>query len=118
MNIDQTRMKAFWQNPERYRLAYELNIMPKTFPYGLQRGIAFHTIANHVALNTDETILASILRGEHPDTDGRFITGLTPEALTNAVSMWNDLEAHYGQFQVEASEVEFKQPAPRSHFLV
>ncbi len=42
MILDHTRFDSFWRNPEKYRLAYEANIVPIQPNYYLSRGIALH----------------------------------------------------------------------------
>jgi len=72
VHIDQSRYKAFWQNPERYRLIYECNLHCSAMPYGLARGTAFHRIAElqHEGKALDPDIDA-ILESEDIEKEAR-----------------------------------------------
>src|SRR5690348_4573995 len=118
MKIDQTRYEAFWENPERYRIQYELNLVPQKLAYGLQRGIAFHVIANQVASGASDTQIADVLYGRAPDTDGRLLSGITQQAIDNAVMLWNAFESTYGKPEVLLSECEFDVTTPFGHSMI
>jgi hypothetical protein len=47
VNLDFSRFDAFYRNPEKYRLHYELNLVPAQKNYYLERGIAFHLMLEY-----------------------------------------------------------------------
>jgi hypothetical protein len=119
--IDQTRYDAFWRNPERYRLTYELNLVPKTMQYGLARGTAFHLIAEERARGRSKEEIDAILRGQQPGTRGP-VEPIEEKAIEAAWVLWNAMEAKYPRdpnIELVASELEFMYQIPGSpHYMV
>lgn len=120
MKIDQTRVNAFWTNPEMYRLRYELNLSPLKLSYGLARGSAFHIIADGRAAQQTNDEINAILRGEAPTQQGTTGADLGSKPIAAAWAMWNEYERAYGgTVEVVASELEFDVPIPGSpHSMV
>lgn len=122
MYLDQTRFKAFWQNPELYRLQYEKMLEPRAGIYGIQRGTAFHVIAESKHLGLADEVIQAILEGKQPNPVGQILE-LSPDAIANAWGMWPCFERAYPPgcgIEVESVEREFKRQAlPDSpHFAV
>jgi len=122
MMIDQTRYKAFWQNPELYRLKYEKNLVAKAMAYGLSRGTAFHCIADLKAGGMPDDFIQAVLEGREPDPRGQTLS-LSPDAIQNAWILWRVFEATYPPeygIQVLDHEREFQVPigAEARHFAV
>lgn len=108
MLIDQTRYKQFWANPERYRMAYELNIVPAVPGYALQRGIVFHTVLDLTALGYTANAIELILRGKEPSSDGRKLNISNVQALHAGLSMAQAYLDNADTYDVIETELEFK----------
>lgn len=124
MTIDQTRYDAFWNNPERYRLTYECNLVPGKLPYGLARGIAMHVIMEESAYGRTHEEIEAILKGECPNSKGEMIQEpISDEPRANAWIMAEAvLEAYplHGDSSCELiqPEAEFKfQIVGSPHFM-
>jgi hypothetical protein len=106
MIIDQTRMKAFWRNPERFRLTYELNLVPKATAYGLSRGIAMHTIAELRHQGQTREQIDAVLQEKQ----------CGPKPIAVAWQMADELERKYAGSAIRtvAVEQEFVFPIPGS----
>lgn len=112
MIIDATRMKAFLANPEFFRLKYRQNlaIQSTNQPYGLQRGTAFHRIAEEHHIGKSEAEIDVLLANEVPDAKARTV----------AKSMFKAYQHRYNPHGPRkiASELEFKHQIPNSpHFI-
>jgi hypothetical protein len=108
MKIDQGRYKLFWRNPEMYRLVYEIGIVPETADWSLQRGTAFHVIADMQARGATDEQIDAVLRGEQPDSSGRYLK-LTEQAIDSGRALWNRCQkSDLAQAHVVASEAEFE----------
>ena len=109
MKLDQSRYEEFWRNPERYRLIYELNIVPTVPNYSLARGIAFHVIANLEVEGRTEQEIDLVLTGQVSDNTGRTLS-LQPKAIATAKVLWNYYKSNcpYANLPVLASESEFE----------
>lgn len=106
MIIDQTRYDAFWRNPEKYRLNYEVNLVPVKMGYGLERGSAFHLIAEGKRLGlTDAEIKIKIEEA-----------GISGKPASMAWVMYAEYERRYpaNLIPVIAVEQEFIFPIPGS----
>ena len=57
MRLDHSRWAAFYANPEKYRLVYEKNLVPRDVPFPLARGIHLHSL--HEARNKSLTPTAT-----------------------------------------------------------
>lgn len=124
MTIDQTRYDAFWLNPERYRLTYECNLVPRVLPYGLARGIAMHVILEELAYGRSREEIEAILKGEIPGSRGELIQEPIPDrARENAWAMVDALLLEYplhgnSSCELVQTEAEFKVQIPGSpHFM-
>ncbi len=111
MKIDKSRYNEFWRNPERYRLIYEVGLVPAGLNYSLSRGIAFHTIANMRARGFSEEEIDAVLGGEVADETGRKLQ-LAPKAIEVARVLWKYTEenSEFAACPVLASELEFEFP--------
>jgi hypothetical protein len=120
LKLDQTRLSAFWANPEKYRLAYELNLAPKLLSYGLARGSAFHIIADGRAAGQSDNDINAILRGEAATQQGGTNVDLGARPIAAAWAMYNEYERAYSSsVKVVASELEFDWQIPGSqHSMV
>jgi len=113
MLLDQTRYEAFWANPERYRLAYELNIVPRETPYGLSRGTALHLINEWHHAQLSDAEIDSRLKAD---------PAISEKARLNAWQLWRELERAYPILSATSSsqpvkiaaEVEFTHQIPGS----
>jgi hypothetical protein len=122
--IDQTRFDAFWRNPEKYRLTYECNLVPKALPYGLARGLAMHTILEESAYGWTRDKIDAMLKGETPCSDGEYMQQPIPDKpRLNAWIMAEALMAEYPLHGNPACELiqpeaEFKVQIPGSpHYM-
>jgi len=102
MRIDQTRYDAFWRNPEKYRLAYELDIVPRATPYGLERGTAFHLIAEGRAKGASDEEIEQLMKD----------AGIKEKTRAVSWAMYNEYERKYigSDIEVIAAEMEFIAP--------
>lgn len=118
MIIDQTRYDAFWRNPERYRLTYELNLVPKALPYGLARGLALHTIVEEALAGKNKEEINAVLRAEAPGVRGPLPEPLPDKAISMAWVLWEEMQRQYplvgGEIEIIANEAEFKYDIPGS----
>lgn len=119
MNLDQTRTKAFWSNPESYRIQFQLDIVPAAKSYYLDRGTAFHTYIDLKSKGeTPETIYA-VLSGQTEYQGQKFNVAEKP--LQQGVSMGEAFLASHqlGAYEIDASELEFAFPIEgSSHTMV
>lgn len=106
--LDQTRFVQFWENPEKFRIVYLNNIVPKILPYGLQRGLGFHLLVDaYHKKQTEEVIMQ------------RFATeGVGEEAQKNARILLEVYLRDRTPYDVVVTEAEFKVPLEGGHFLV
>lgn len=104
MILDQTRYEAFWRNPEKYRIEYELNLRPKALDYGLSRGLAFHIIAEESAMGKSKEEIEARLAEE----------GLSGKAVAVAWQLYAEYARRYPQGEVVLVEQEFIAPIPGS----
>ena len=121
MYLDQTRYEAFWLNPEKYRLTYELNLVPKNMAYGLARGTALHTIAEEVQAGKSRDEVNLILAGMTPTSRGNTIDSIEKKAVAMAWLLWDTLSnwPSYQGIQIVECEKEFIAPIPNSpHAMV
>lgn len=105
MVIDNTRFSAFLRNQEFYRLRYCQNLaVPKAnVSYGLQRGTAFHLIADEAHKGTKASEIDAVVAAEVAD----------PTARSKAKVMHKVFAAKYHASAAVtklASEVEFRAP--------
>lgn len=79
MYIDQTRLKAFWGNPELFRINYMQNLTWKEKPQAIQRGSAMHILAETNGAATVERFREEGLNDE-AIVEGRLLweRGLRP----------------------------------------
>lgn len=104
MVIDQTRFDAFWRNPDRYRLAYELNIVPKARSFDLDRGLAFHKIVELAAKGMSKEAIDEELA----------VMGLHPRAIPVAWQLFGAFKRKYPVEEVLGTEQEFLHQIPGS----
>jgi hypothetical protein len=117
--IDQTRFEAFWRNPDKYRLTYELNLTPKALPYGLARGSALHLIEELSAKKWSREQINAALKGEGDNLRGYQTEKLPEKAIGIAWGMYDELQRHSAGLQVIGVEQEFKFDIPGSpHSMV
>ena len=107
MVIDNSRFSAFMRNPEAYRLKYQRNltVARDKVGYGLQRGTAFHIIAEEKYRGTADKVLDTALTEAVAD----------PKAIAKAATMHKVFAAKYvasGTIAKIAAEVEFRAPIP------
>lgn len=100
MDLDNSSYDLFMRNPEKYRITYEQNLVPRQTPYALARGLALHKKA---------------------EDHFKAYMGPTPEQM--AEELWNALKAKmedHGKFEpVGGVEGEFRVQIPGSpHHLV
>lgn len=107
MKIDGTRTKAFWSNPERYRLAYECNLTPAVTGYALQRGIAMHTALDLAALNYPHAAMVAVLKGKILSSDGRLLELADSHAAAMGLALAEAYLAKADTYEVIESELEF-----------
>lgn len=110
MKLDQTRYKAFWESPERYRLNYGLNIVPAKKSFYLDRGIAFHTTVDLASKFFNEQDIEEILTGAR-EYQGKY-HAVEQKARESGVSLAQAFLSnnHLGQYKVLGSEQEFDVP--------
>lgn len=113
MYLDQTRYKAYHDNPERYRIQYQCDIVPTAKPYGLARGTALHVIAEMRYVNATEAQINARLDVELPGA-------IYDKPKANAWALWRVFEAQKDpRIKLIASEAEFVFPIPGSpHSMV
>jgi hypothetical protein len=116
MILDQTRYEAFWKNPEKYRLTYEVNLVPRALSYGLARGIALHTIAEEAAAGRSRADIDAVLKGDALTSRGTRLDVIDSRAVSKAWALWDEYERRYplGWAELLASEQEFVYPIPGS----
>lgn len=114
MVIDQTRTKAFWSNPEAYRIQFQLNIVPAAKSYYLDRGTAFHTYIDLKSKGFDDHDVEEILTGQKEYQGQRF--NIAEKPRSQGVAMGEAFLGRHqlGQYTIEASELEFRYQIPDS----
>lgn len=119
MVIDQTRTKAFWSNPEAYRIQFQLNIVPAAKSYYLDRGTAFHTYIDLKSKSHDVAYTCDVLRGLVDYQGQRF--NIPQKPLDQGMMMGDAFLSRHqlGEYTIEASELEFNVPIDGSpHAMV
>lgn len=121
MKIDQTRYKAWWESPEKYRIMYGLDIVPAKKSFYLDRGIAFHTyidLATNTMCDTEpwarEVLTGAVkYQGKTYEVDSKAMeSGIY---LAQVFLGGNQL----GKYEILGSEQEFDVPiVGSSHSLV
>lgn len=114
MVIDQTRTKAFWSNPEAYRIQFQLNIVPAAKSYYLDRGTAFHTYIDLKSKGLYDVEILEVLSGETEYQGQRF--NISEKPRLQGLSMGEAFLGRHqlGQYTIEASELEFRYQIPDS----
>lgn len=110
MRIDQTRIKAFWANPERFRLAYECNVVPAVTGYALQRGLVFHVVLDLRALGWEWSTVTDVLHGRAVGSDGRLLHITNPQALAAGLAMAEAYLSRPADYTILRTELEFDFP--------
>lgn len=102
MIIDQTRYSCFLRNPEYFRLKYVKNLaVPRASAgYGLQRGTAFHVLAEMEHAGATAAEIDTALQAQVPDEKARKQGKIMHEAHKRANFM-------SGKVSKLAAEVEF-----------
>lgn len=99
MLIDSTRYKAFIANPERYRLQYILDMVPKTMGPALQRGIAFHTFMEEWHNGCPDEKIVPHLKAKGCDEEairkGRVLAGAVRDQYPDAKVLMSEREFKY-----------------------
>lgn len=119
MHIDNSRYTAFLANPERYRLVYEQNIVPKERPFALARGGHFHKLneARNKGLSPDAT-KELILKNEVPSPKARQSAEALFAAFKRKYDGNPDFKLAY-QDGKPLAEMEFDIQIPGSpHFII
>lgn len=108
MVLDQTRTKAFWNNPEAYRIQFQLNIVPAAKSYYLDRGTAFHTYIDLKSKGFEDYYVMEVMGGLVTYQGQRF--NIAQKPLEQGVAMGEAFLGRHqlGSYVVEDSELEFQ----------
>lgn len=110
MRLDQTRYECFIDNPERYRITYECNLVPVQRQAGLDIGIAMHKMIEF--MDADPSVLDAALRAEDCTEDNiREARRLLP--------LYKQYKRNHPQYRWITNEQDVEVPIPFSpHSMV
>lgn len=109
MKIDNTRYVSFISSPEKYRLTYELNMVPQEMHEYLQVGIAMHSAADMDFKGMSEQWLQIELERQ----------GIQPNYMQVGLGYYSVLKEHLDTREGRriASEIEFEIPLDSGHYF-
>lgn len=110
MTLDQTRTKAFWSNPEAYRIQFQLDIVPAAKSYYLDRGTAFHTYIDLHSKGLSISEIDSILSGSSLYQGQTFEVAEKPRSQGITMGQAFVSKNQLGEYKVLESELEFRAP--------